>query len=506
VQLEFAFLSGEICTALRPEKSGSAGAGNSVGDRTEVSRRHSTVEASTGRPEPERCAATSASVTGATTLTGEAQAADAEGKHGCAQPDLLEQILSRENMLAAWARVKANKGAPGIDKMSVEAFPEFARQHWERIRSALYDGSYRPAAVRRVMIPKATRGERPLGIPTVLDRVIQQAIAQVIGPRFEATFHPHSYGFRPGRRAHDALEQMKVAYQDKRRQVVDCDLKSFFDMVNHDLLMNRLNRKITDTRVLRLIGRYLRAGVRLADGTTAATQQGVPQGGPLSPLLANIMLDDLDWELDRRGLHFARYADDFLIFVNSRISARRVLASVTRFVETKLGLVVNTMKSKATSLAKSEFLGFRIHGGKLRWTTKVEKRFKERIRQLTSRTRGCSMAQRIRDLNRYITGWMNYFGYSHTFRIVERLDRWIRRRIRQCYWKDWKRSRPRRRRLLALGANPDTVHMATRSRKGTWRMAANKIVQTAMSNQWLWDQGVPNMRQQWIRLHYGSAG
>jgi RNA-directed DNA polymerase len=407
-------------------------------------------------------------------------------------------------MLVAWKRVKANQGVAGMDGMSIDAFPEFARQHWERIRSALEEGTYRPAAVLRVMIPKATGGQRPLGIPTVLDRVIQQAIAQVIGPLFEPHFSMHSYGFRPGRRARMALAEMEEAHRDGLRYAVDCDLQSFFDTVNHRLLMNRLARRINDRRVLRLISRYLRAGVILPDGSREQTLCGVPQGGPLSPLLANVMLDDLDAELERRGLRFARYADDFRIFVRSQAAAQRVLRSTSRFIEGRLRLRINWTKSRAARLSAGSFLGFELKRGKLRWTDTAVRRFKERSREITARSNGRSMESRIEALQRYVTGWLNYFGHSHSYAELVELDHWLRRRVRLCYWKQWKRPRTRRRHLLALGLSRDEVQLATRSRKGYWRMAGNSIVQRALTNQWLWAQGVPNMRQQWVGLHYGA--
>ena len=487
-QLQFAFLSGET-----PQAQAARG----------VSRGHSTAGVTAGRPEPDRCRSTTDPPSAAKTPNGRAaELVEPDGKHGEAQVNLLEQILSRENMLLAWKRVKANKGAAGVDGMSTDAFPEFARHHWERIRSALEEGTYHPAAVLRVMIPKATGGQRPLGIPTVLDRVIQQAIAQVIGPFFEAHFSERSYGFRPKRSARMALAEMEQANSDGLRFAVDCDLKSFFDTVNHGLLMNRLARRVKDQQVLRLISRYLHAGVILPDGKREATACGVPQGGPLSPLLANIMLDDLDKELEARGHRFSRYADDFLIFVRSRSAAERVLRTVTRFIEGHLALIINEAKSKAARLCECTFLGFRIHRGKLRWTDAAVQRFKQRVREITNRSNGKSMRQRIPELRRYVVGWMNYYGHSRSYTQLLELDQWLRRRVRLCYWKQWKRPRTRRRHLLALGIPRDEVKLATRSRKGYWRMAANSIVQRALTKEWLWDQGVPTMRQQWVDLHY----
>ena len=501
-QRKFAFLSGETSTPCVPA-TGSGESGNRSVEGGGVSRRHSTPQVGGGRPEPVECSSTTDPRPAPVTPYGRDAASEgADGKHGGAQDDLLERILSRENMLSAWKRVKTNKGAPGVDGMSTQRFPEFARHHWERIRSALTEGAYPPAAVQRVMIPKVSGGQRPLGIPTVLDRVIQQAVAQVIGPLFEPHFSTHSYGFRPQKSARMALEEMVQAHRDGLRFAVDCDLKSFFDTVDHGLLMDRLARRIHDRRVLRLIGRYLRAGVILPAGDRERTSRGVPQGGPLSPLLANVMLDDLDSELDRRGLRFTRYADDFLVFVRSREAAQRVLSSIGRFIEGSLKLRINRNKSKAARLNECSFLGFRLSSGKLRWTDAAVRRFKERVRELTARSNGRNIQYRIRALRRFVTGWLHYFGHSRSYAELLGLDQWLRRRVRLCYWKQWKRPRTRRRHLLALGIPRDEVKLASRSRKGYWRMAGNSIVQRALTNRWLWDQGVPNMRRQWIALHY----
>ena len=417
---------------------------------------------------------------------------------------MMEQVLAPENLQRAWRRVKANAGAPGIDGMSVDAFPAFCREHWSRIRSALMEGTYAPAPVRRVFIPKPDGSQRPLGVPTVLDRLIQQTLAQVLTPLFESGFSEHSYGFREGRNAHQAVRQVEACWKEGRRYAVDCDLKSFFDSVNHDRLMGQLREKIPDRKVLGLIRRYLQAGVVLPNGTREATPQGVPQGGPLSPLLANITLDPLDKELERRGHRYARYADDFLVMVKSAKAAQRVMASLTRFVEGPLKLVVNRAKSQTAPLKQCAFLGFRIGArGRAVWTAKALAQFKRRVREITRRNRGHRVQDVIDELRRYVVGWLNYFGISHTYTALLELEEWVRRRVRLYYWKQWKQPRTRRRHLLALGIPREEVHMATRSRKGYWRMSSNSIVQRALTNRWLQEQGVPNMRTSWIVLHYG---
>lgn len=427
------------------------------------------------------------------------------GKHGDPQAaNMMERILAPGNLAAAWKRVKGNKGAPGIDGMTVEDFPAFCRKHWPRISSAIKEGKYRPAAVRRVFIPKPDGTQRPLGVPTVLDRVIQQAMAQVLGPLFESGFSEQSYGFREGRNAHQAVRQVEAGWKEGRRHAVDCDLKSFFDTVNHDRLMGQLREKIKDQGVLGLIRRYLQAGVLMPDGTCEATPQGVPQGGPLSPLLANIVLDPLDKELEARGHKFARYADDFIVMVKSAKAAERVMASLIRFAEETLKLVVNRAKSQSAPLKACSFLGFQIGArGKVAWTAKAQARFKQRVREITRRNRGHRVQDVIGELRLYVNGWLNYFGISQTYKVVLELEEWLRRRVRLYHWKQWKQARTRRRNLIRLGADPAEVKLASRSRKGYWRMSSNRILQQALNNRWLEEHGVPDMRTLWIRLHYG---
>jgi RNA-directed DNA polymerase len=418
------------------------------------------------------------------------------------QGELWERILSPANLQEAWRRVRQNGGAAGIDRMSVTAFPAFVRAHWTKVRAKLQAGTYVPAPVRRTLIPKKNGGERPLGIPTVLDRVIQQALAQELCGVFEGEFSEHSYAYRTGRNAHDALRAVRAAAAEGNTEAVDCDLKGFFDHVDHDLLMARVAAKVRDKRVLRLIGRYLRAGVVRPDGTREPTPRGVPQGGPLSPLLANIMLTPLDRELERRSLRFARYADDFLILVQSRPEAERVMADVVRFVEGRLKLAVNPAKSRVDRLAHCVFLGCRIERKQIRWSEAAVEEFRGKVRQLTGRSWGVSMEHRLGSLSRYVQGWFGYYRISRTWGEVLELDHWMRRRVRQCYWKQWKRGPTRRRMLLRLGADPAEVHLASRSRKGCWRMSTNSVVQAALTNEWLEKQGVPNLQASWIAYHY----
>ena len=428
------------------------------------------------------------------------------GKHSEASAETetwLEQVLDATNMQRAWQRVRRNRGAPGMDGMTIDEFPAFAREHWERIRSQLKEGTYHPAPVRRVYIPKPDGSQRPLGVPTVLDRVIQQAIAQVLTPLYDGEFSEHSYGFREGRNAHAAVRRVQAGWELGLCHAVDCDLKAFFDTVNHDRLLGALREKIGSGQLLRLIGRYLRAGVELPDGTREATPQGVPQGGPLSPLLANIVLDPLDKELERRRHHHARYADDFIILVRSAKAAQRVMQSVANYVENKLKLSVNRLKSKSGPLSQSQFLGFQINRrGQVKWTAKALTRFKLKIKEITRRTRGHAVQDVIDELRRYAVGWMNYFGISHTSRGVLELDEWIRRRVRLYYWKQWKRPRTRRRNLIKLGINPSVVFKASRSRKGYWRMSQNSLVRIALNNRVLKERGVPELRSIWIKLHH----
>lgn len=417
---------------------------------------------------------------------------------------LLEQVLSRPNMQAAWKRVKANKGAPGVDGMAIDQFPAFARERWDKIRDALSAGNYQPKPVKRVEIPKPTGGLRPLGIPTVTDRLIQQAIAQALGPIFDPDFSDYSYGFRPNRSAHDAVRQVQSYIKEGYRWAVDMDLEKFFDTVNHDVLMHRVARKVRDKRLLKLIGRYLRAGV-MVNGRLEKTRKGVPQGGPLSPLLANIVLDDLDKELERRRHRFVRYADDFVILVKSQRAGERVMASIKRFIERKLKLKVNMAKSRVAKTDQTNFLGFTFKAGKIRWSDAAFKEFKRRIRKLTGRSWFVTMEYRLGKLAQYLRGWMNYFGISHYYRPIPEIDHWLRRRLRMCYWKQWPKTRTRVRNLLKLGTFKNTAISTAISRKGPWRLARTLATHTGMTNHWLKDQGLLSVKELWVNIHYPAT-
>lgn len=413
---------------------------------------------------------------------------------------LMERIVEPENMQRAWKRVKANKGAPGVDGTSIESFAAQARTLWPAIRQSLLDGTYQPLPVRRVTIPKPGGGERMLGIPTVQDRLIQQAIAQVLVPLFDPGFSASSHGFRPGRSAHGALREVQRHIGDGYRIAVDLDLAKFFDTVQHDILMARVGRKVRDPRLLALIGRYLRAGVLVGE-TIEPTAIGTPQGGPLSPLLANILLDDLDKELERRGHRFVRYADDLLILVRSPRAGERVMASVTRYLTTALRLRVNEHKSRVATTNETVFLGFTFRGTKLRWSERAYQDFRHRIRRLTGRSWGVSMAHRLHKLAQYVRGWMGYFGISDYYRPIPELDHWIRRRIRMCYWKQWRRVRTKVRNLLALGTGKRHAILTALSSKSYWRLSRTLATQTGMTNVWLANQGLISVRDQWMKAH-----
>jgi RNA-directed DNA polymerase len=409
--------------------SGSVRGGNTAGDLAEVSRGHSTCS-HTGKGQTQN------------RLNVPASSSDAKRPYDSVlrrrvtdqlepKTALLEQIVSRENMLKAWEQVKANQGCHGIDKITIDAFPKYAQAHWATIRASLMAETYEPLPVRRVEIPKKTGGKRPLGIPTIQDRLIQQAIAQVLGSIFDPTFSDSSFGYRPGKSAHQAVYQLRQYIQAGRKVAVDMDLSKFFDTVNHDVLMHRVAKRVYDKRVLRLIGKYLRAGV-VIKGRLTSTRQGVPQGGPLSPLLSNIMLDDLDKELEKRGHCFARYADDFVILVKSTTAANRVMASITCFLERRLKLRVNLEKSRVCPTNDCEFLGFTFRGTKIRWLQRAFDDFKRRVKLLTGRSWRVSMSYRIMKLNQYLQGWMGYFGISEYYRPFQKIDPWIRRRIGNC--------------------------------------------------------------------------
>jgi RNA-directed DNA polymerase len=413
----------------------------------------------------------------------------------------MARVMAPENLRRAWRRVKANRGAPGVDGLTIDDFPAFAQAHWLDIRRALLDGSYQPSPVRRVEIPKPKgRGVRLLGIPTVTDRVIQKAIAQTFTPLFDPGFSESSVGFRPGRSAHGALRQMQCHIRAGHRVAVDLDLERFFDRVQHDVLLERVGRKVRDKRLLALIARYLRAGVLVGD-IIQATEVGTPQGGPLSPVLTNVLLDDLDRELERRGHRFVRYADDLLVLVRSHRAGDRVKASLTRYLSERLRLSVNESKSRVCRTDNVVFLGFTFRGPKVRWSDEAFDDFRHRLRQLTARSCGVSMTYRLDRLARYLRGWMGYFGISDYYRPVPELDGWLCRRVRMCYWKQWRRVRTKVRHLLALGTSRRQAILTALSRKAYWHLARTLATQTGMTNAWLERQGLLSIRTLWMKAH-----
>jgi RNA-directed DNA polymerase len=410
------------------------------------------------------------------------------------------QVLEKENLQKAWKQVKANKGAPGIDKVSIEEFPEYAFRHWEGIKTALLEGTYQPSPVKRVEIPRDSGGTRPLGIPTVMDRVIQQAISQVLTPVFDPHFSEHSFGFRPNRSAHQAVRKVEKDIREGYRYAVDIDLEKFFDTVDHDVLMSRVARRVRDKGLLRLLGKYLRAGV-VVNGRLCRTARGVPQGGPLSPLLSNILLDDFDKELERRKHRFARYADDGVVLVKSKRAGQRVMAGITRYLE-KLKVTVNKDKSNVVRVQDCSFLGFTFKGRKLTATTEAIMGFKHRLRKLTGRSWGISMQVRYGQIQTYVRGWMNYFGIGMRYTDAVELDHWLRRRIRMCYLKQWGRARKRIGELIRLGSPKYQAILTGLSRKGYWHLAKTYATNCGLSKEYLQDQGLVSLRTLWIGIHY----
>jgi RNA-directed DNA polymerase len=415
---------------------------------------------------------------------------------------LLELILQSSNILQAWKRVRANKGAAGIDGMTIDDFPAWAKDgNWKRIMSELRSGQYQPAPVRRVEIDKPDGGKRQLGIPTIIDRVIQQAIAQVLTPIFDPTFSDNSFGFRPNRNGQQAVKQVQSIIKTGRRFTVDVDLSKFFDRVNHDLLMTHLGYKVKDKRLLKLIKRYLRAGV-IDNQFYSESREGVPQGGPLSPLLANIMLDPLDKELEKRGHQFVRYADDFTILVKSPRAGKRVLSSISRFLNNRLKLIVNTVKSHVVKTSESKFLGFTFKGGRIQWHPKTLLKFKQQVRRLTNRNWGVSMHYQLFKISQYLRGWINYFGIASGYQRCVDLDHWIRRRVRMAYWRQWRKPRTKVRSLMRLGVHVQAAVACGITSKGPWRSAKTPGINQALSLDYLKSEGLYSLRDGWIALHY----
>jgi group II intron reverse transcriptase/maturase len=407
----------------------------------------------------------------------------------------MEQVLTRENILEALSRVEWNKGSHGVDGMSVSELRPHMMEHWQEIREALLAGTYEPAPVRRVEIPKPNGGKRKLGIPTVQDRFIQQALHQALTPIFDPEFSEFSYGFRPGKQAHQAVRQARSYIREGYGWVIDLDLEKFFDRVNHDKLMHLIGKKDRDGRILHLIRRYLQAGI-MENGLVTANREGTPQGGPLSPLLSNIMLDQLDKELERRGIRFVRYADDCMIFVKSRKAGMRVMESITHFIEKKLGLKVNREKTAIDRPWRRDYLGFSFTPGKdvkIRIAKKSVKKFKQRVRELTCRSKSISMGHRIEKLNQYLMGWCGYFSLAETPSVFKALDGWIRRRLRMIVWKQWKRVRTRYRNLVRLGVHPEKAYIWANTRKSYWRISNSPILHKTLGNSYWNNQGLKSL-------------
>jgi RNA-directed DNA polymerase len=440
----------------------------------------------------------------ATEGRGEALTADRQGteprmakrtpESPAAEEQLMEEVCDRKNLEVAWKRVRGNKGSPGVDGLTIDATTDYLREHWPTIREQLLAGTYAPQPVRRVEIPKPDGGVRKLGVPCVVDRLIQQALLQVLQKRWDPTFSEHSYGFRPGRSAHQAVAQAQRYIAEGYNYVVDIDLEKFFDRVNHDRLVARVAERVSDKRVLKLIRAFLCAGV-MEDGLVRPTDEGAPQGGPLSPLLSNLVLDELDKELERRGHRFCRYADDSNIYVRSQRAGERVMTSVCRFLTTQLRLRVNESKSAVARPEERKFLGFRItnDGSERQIAPKALERFQTRIRELTCRTLGVSVEQLMEKLAPYLIGWRGYFSFCETPLVLSNLDAWIRRRLRMYLWRQWQNGRKRFRELRQRGVPKFLAAVAAGSPTGFWRMSRHPAVQKALRNSYFDSIGLPRL-------------
>lgn len=419
---------------------------------------------------------------------------------------LMERILSRENLLSALKRVERNKGSHGVDEMPVQNLRKHILEHWESMKMELLEGTYKPQPVRRVEIPKPDGGVRLLGIPTVTDRLIQQAIAQVLTTLYDPTFSEHSYGFRPKRSAHGAIRKAKGYMQEGNRWVIDIDLEKFFDKVNHDRLMGTLSKRIEDKRLLKLIRNYLKSGIMI-NGIVTTSEEGTPQGGPLSPLLSNIVLDELDKELEERGHKFVRYADDCNIYVKTKKAGNRVMGSVTSFIEGRLKLKVNLNKSAVDRPWKRKFLGFSftLHKEpKVRIAKESMKRMKNKIREITSRKKPYPMDYRIKKLNQYLMGWCGYFALADTPSVFRAFDSWIRRRLRMCMWKNWKKPSTKVRKLIGLGAPKDKAYEWGNSRKSYWRISKSPVLHRTLGNSYWSSQGLKSLLSRYEILRHQS--
>lgn len=417
---------------------------------------------------------------------------------------LLEEVLERNNMLMALQKVISNKGSHGVDGMKIDELRDHIKKHWTTIKAKLLEGKYNPSPVRRVEIPKPDGGIRLLGIPTVQDRMIQQAVAQVLNQIYEPSFSESSYGFRPNRGAKNAIMKSREYINEGNRWVVDMDLEKFFDKVNHDILMRKLEKQIKDKRLLKLIRRYLKSGI-LINGVKISNEEGTPQGGPLSPLLANIMLDDMDKELERRGHKFCRYADDCNIYVKTKKAGLRIIESMTELIEDKLKLKVNKNKSAVDLVSRRKFLGFSFYfaksGAEIRIHEKSIKRFKEKIKFLTNRNKGIGMDYRLLKLRQIIIGWINYYGIANAHGKLIQLDQWIRRRLRACIWKQWKKVKTRYRNLIKLGIPRQKAYEYSNTRKGYWRISNSPILHKSITNKYLEYLGFVSLTNRYQRIH-----